>query len=286
MAVEPDGRQKNKNAAPDEILVFSSDFKVAKQTAMEASQLLMRDETVGTVSLQYTKLMRERSLGPSVDLGGFDGCSTEDLQQVYGLDYIDGSHTLGGVESCEQVLSRCMMLIRDIELSTVERQVVLITHNDVAHILQTIFAGVRPGMHRRLPNVRQGEARELKFSASALAAEAGDGDPDDEDAGKRARPHRHLRLYLTGSVGRERQRDVILERVVPSIADLCQRRGGASFAYQLTESRTNSNETLNSYSPRQALYPSSISECQSSRLMGWGRPPSQTGSRRSMGATL
>ena len=28
-------------------------------------------------------------------------------------------------------------------------------------------------------------------------------------------------------MGRERQRDVILERVVPSIADLCQRRGGS-----------------------------------------------------------
>jgi len=37
---------------------------------MQISLLLTRDETVGTVSLQYTKLLRERSLGPSVDYGG------------------------------------------------------------------------------------------------------------------------------------------------------------------------------------------------------------------------
>ena len=98
-----EGRPRDKNAAPDEIQLYSSDFKVAKQCATEVAQLLTRDETVGTVSLQYTKLMRERSLGPSVELGGFDGCSFEDLQQVYSLDLIDGSHTLGGVESCEQV---------------------------------------------------------------------------------------------------------------------------------------------------------------------------------------
>ena len=94
-AVQANARPKDKKAAPDEILVFSSDFKVAKQSATEAAQLLTRDETVGTVTLQYSKMMRERSLGPSVDYGGFDGGSTEDLQQVYGLDYIDGSHTLG-----------------------------------------------------------------------------------------------------------------------------------------------------------------------------------------------
>jgi broad specificity phosphatase PhoE len=222
------GGKRDKNAAPDEIHVFSSDFKVAKQTATVSCELFARDETVGTVNLQYTKLLRERSLGLGIDYGGFDACSVEDLQQVYALDHIDGSHTLGGVESCEQVLSRCMGLIRDIELSIVERQVVLITHNDVAHIIQTIFAGVRPGLHRRLPALNLGEGRELKFTASALAAGAASGDDADDVAeGRRARPHRHLRIYLAGSLGRERQKDVILQQVIPYVADLCQRRGGS-----------------------------------------------------------
>ena len=161
----PEGRVRNKNAAPDEIQVYASDFKVAKQSAHEMSQLLSKDETVGTVSLQYSKLLRERSLGPGIEHGGFDGCSLDDLQQVYSLDLIDGSHTLGGVESCEQVLSRCMTLIRDIELSTQQRQILLLTHKDVAHILQTIFSGVRPGLHRRLPGLGHGEGRELKVCA-------------------------------------------------------------------------------------------------------------------------
>jgi len=222
-----EGRKRDKNAAPDEIHVYSSDFKVAKQTSATACELFARDETVGTVNLQYTKLLRERSLGLGIDYGGFDACSVEDLQQVYALDHIDGSHTLGGVESCEQVLSRCMVLIRDIELSIVERQVVLITHNDVAHILQTIFAGVRPGLHRRLPALGFGEGKELKFTASALAAQGGGDDEDAVAEGRRARPHRHLRIYLAGSQGRERQKDVILEQVIPHIADMCQRRGGS-----------------------------------------------------------
>jgi hypothetical protein len=38
-------------------------------------------------------------------------------------DHIDGSHRLGGIESCEQVLSRCMRVIREIEASTRSKQV-------------------------------------------------------------------------------------------------------------------------------------------------------------------
>jgi hypothetical protein len=34
--------------------VFSSDFKAAKQTATVSCELFARDETVGTVNLQYT----------------------------------------------------------------------------------------------------------------------------------------------------------------------------------------------------------------------------------------
>jgi broad specificity phosphatase PhoE len=213
-------RQRDRNMAPAEMHVFSSDFKVAKQTALEVCDLMSRDESIGAVNLLFSKALRERSLGPSVDYGGFDACSVEDLQQVYALDYIDGSHTLGGVESCEQVLSRCLMLLRDVEMSTLDRQVVLITHNDVAHILQTIFNGVRPGFHRRLPGLGHGEARELKFTASLIGAlaGAGGGDEDDNDDGRRVRPHRHLRIYLTASQGCERQRDLLQRQVMPQIA--------------------------------------------------------------------
>ena len=60
---------------------------------------------------------------------------------------------------------------------------------------------------------------------SALAAhdEAG-GEDDDSCGGTR---HRHVRLYLTGSAGMERQRDMLLQRVMPAISDLCHRRGGS-----------------------------------------------------------
>ena len=36
-----------------------------------------------------------------------------------------------------------------------------------------------------------------------------------------------MRLYLTGSAGMERQRDMLLQRVMPAISDLCHRRGGS-----------------------------------------------------------
>ena len=67
--------------------------------------------------------------------------------------------------------------------------------------------------------------RIFKFTVSALAAndEAG-GEDDDSCGGTR---HRHVRLYLTGSAGMERQRDMLLQRVMPAISDLCHRRGGS-----------------------------------------------------------
>lgn len=39
----------------------------------------------------------------SVEHGGFDGCGRDELGQIWALDNLDGSHRLGGVESCEQV---------------------------------------------------------------------------------------------------------------------------------------------------------------------------------------
>ena len=51
-----EGRPRDKNAAPDEIQLYSSDFKVAKQCATEVAQLYVRD-VVSSVTTPVQKLV-------------------------------------------------------------------------------------------------------------------------------------------------------------------------------------------------------------------------------------
>ncbi len=73
----------------------------------------------------------------------------------------DGSHKLGGIESCEQTISRFMQLIGEMELAQQGSQVVLVSHRNVARIAQTILHTIRPGMHHLVPEPRQGGVGEL-----------------------------------------------------------------------------------------------------------------------------
>jgi hypothetical protein len=58
-----------------------------------------------------------------------------------------------------------MKIIREIEATTRSKQVVLISHCDTLHILQTIFSGQKPGSHRLLSLMTPGFVKEVKFSS-------------------------------------------------------------------------------------------------------------------------
>ncbi|EKX49621.1 hypothetical protein GUITHDRAFT_104581 [Guillardia theta CCMP2712] len=239
----------------------SSDFKSAKQTTTYllpmflvckelltltesvVCDLLSRDETVSDINVQHTKLLRERYLGAKRELGGYDNCIMYDFQ-IHALDMLDSSHSLGGVESCEKALSRFLQLVLEIELSISEKQakklrpslddtetclfakIVLITHVQMAKIILTVFANVQPGLHQELPDLENGGVTELKFSSSRGAAVLDE--PEDQDDGEGKAPQRKaersLRIYLSVSAGRDRERDVVLEEVIPKIFEKCSRR--------------------------------------------------------------
>ena len=221
-------RAVDNNVPPTELELYCSDYKASRQHADEVSRWWQSDDTVSKVNVHLTHLLRERGLGLNVDYGGFDGCSFEEMQQVWSLDMMDGSHRLGGVESCEQVLSRVMQLIREIEFTSVGKQVVLVAQQDLAHIMLTIFANQRPGAHRGLPLLAPGAVRELKFSGTSRDAGSGqdEGEGGAGDAG-RERLERTVRLYLAASASKVRHRDALLRRAVPEMSDMCARRGAA-----------------------------------------------------------
>ena len=204
---------------PADLELFSSDFKVAKQTAQIAQAVWAEDETIRKVNVHYTPLLRERSLGKGIDSGGFDGCSQREMEQIWSLDQMDGSHKLGGIESCEQTISRFMNLIRETEFSFQDRQIILLSHCNLVRIVQTIFYTIRPGMHRLVPELHQGDVRELKFQTSVSYDQEVEQDPSP-----------YLRVYLCASSRLAHVRDAIIERVFPAMADMCAERRVA-FSY-------------------------------------------------------
>ena len=204
---------------PPDLELFCSDFKVAKQTAQIVQSVWAEDESIRKINVHFTPLLRERSLGKGFDSGGFDGCGNREMEQIWSLDQMDGSHKLGGIESCEQTISRFMQLLRETEFLFQDKQIVLISHCNLVRIVQTIFYTIRPGMHRLVPELQQGDVRELKFQTSITY-----------DAEVEQEQSPYLRVYLCVSSKLEHVRDTIIERVFPRMGDMCAERRVA-FSY-------------------------------------------------------
>ena len=96
----------------------------------------------------------------------------------------------------------------------------------MAKIILTVFANVQPGLHQELPDLENGEVTELKFSSSRGTAVLDEPENEDEGEGKapQRKAERSLRIYLSVSAGRERERDLVLEEVIPKIFEKCSRR--------------------------------------------------------------
>ena len=186
---------------PRRVMVVSSPFRRASETAEAIVRGLERtmkeDEAEGGTELEVWFILdarlRERNFGR------LNGQSTKLYERVWEADAKSPFHHKWGCESCEEVLSRVMRLIKCIEggssrddsspadgdAVTVERVmkssggkveevvhhehsypdclpgsvVILVAHGDVLQIAQTAVAGIPCHQHRSLDHLTQAEVR-------------------------------------------------------------------------------------------------------------------------------
>lgn len=141
---------KSESVLDDSVLIISSDFTRAKETAEIVADTL----GTNTKNIEYTAKLRERSFGK------WEMTSTSNYQKVWEADDA-GSPSDMGVENVGDVLKRALSVITDLEAKYVGRKILLVSHGDVIQILLTIFNDADPTEHRSLEHVKTGEIRKL-----------------------------------------------------------------------------------------------------------------------------
>lgn len=133
----------------DKIIIYSSDFKRAKETAEIIQQKLSVEVIV------YTEMLRERFFGL------YEGLDDSRYTDVWERDKKNEDNTYNSVESPRQVAERTKLLVEQIESQYSKKNILLVSHGDCLQILQTVFAGISPAAHRSLPHLQTAEIRKM-----------------------------------------------------------------------------------------------------------------------------
>jgi probable phosphoglycerate mutase len=133
-------------------LIYASDFARAAQTAR-----IMR-EHLGSADVVSAPALRER------DFGKWDGTSAVNYRAVWAADEAGTGQVGDGVEPADAVLDRATALIGDLERGHRGQVILLVSHGDTLQILQTGFARMGAGAHRRLPYLATAEVRRLDLA--------------------------------------------------------------------------------------------------------------------------
>lgn len=136
----------------DKLIVISSDFKRAKETA----KLIHQHFQVKT-PLHFEQSLRERNFGE------LNLTESSNYQKVWVHDAQDPNHTVFGCESVASVFSRTSALIESLEAEYRDKGkvIVLVSHGDTLQITLTAYAGVAPECHRTLDHLANCDVREL-----------------------------------------------------------------------------------------------------------------------------
>lgn len=143
----------------DKLVVVSSDFKRAKETAEILHQHFKVREP-----LCIDKRLRERNFGE------LNMTSSTNYQKVWTNDAQHPDHTMFGCESVTSVLSRTISLIKNLEEEHENdgKIILLVSHGDTLQITITAYAGVAPECHRSLGHLGNCDVRELVKPANQV----------------------------------------------------------------------------------------------------------------------
>ena len=136
---------------PENILIFSSDFKRASETAE-----IIREQFKVKDNVRYDLALRERSFGT------LHMMSDTNYEKVWDLDSVQPQHTEYDSESVVSVALRTSRLVHRLEKEFESKTIILVSHGDTLQILSTLFMGLAPNEHRAVPYLAPSQIRELK----------------------------------------------------------------------------------------------------------------------------
>ncbi|MCX6720166.1 MAG: histidine phosphatase family protein [Candidatus Staskawiczbacteria bacterium] len=144
-------KSKKSRLLDSDVIIYSSDFLRARETAEIAKNLL------GVEKINFHKNLRERYFGK------FDKTSLDNIKIAWEHDRKNANHKHQGVESPNEVLKRIIALISKLEKKYKDKKILLVSHGDVLQILHTHFLGKPVSHHRQAPHLETAEIRELKI---------------------------------------------------------------------------------------------------------------------------
>jgi probable phosphoglycerate mutase len=132
------------------LLIVSSDFKRARQSAEIAHELLGC-----TNPLCLDERLRERNFGE------WELTPDSAYPMVWARDEIDPDNVDKGVESPNQVMQRVSALVYEFEQTHSGATILMVSHGDALQILQTAFSKQDASNHRRQQHLQTAEIRRL-----------------------------------------------------------------------------------------------------------------------------
>ena len=144
-------KNKKNKLLDSDIIIYSSDFLRAKETAEITRKLL------NVKKINFHKNLRERYFGK------YDKTSLDNIKIVWEHDEKNANHKYQRTENPNKVLKRTLILINQLENKYKNKKILLVSHGDVLQILYTHVSGKSVGHHRHIPNLETAEIRELAF---------------------------------------------------------------------------------------------------------------------------
>ncbi|MDO8518908.1 MAG: histidine phosphatase family protein [Deltaproteobacteria bacterium] len=163
LAAHPEIIEKAKRG---EVVIVSSDFSRARETAEILAYLLGIDST----EILIHAGLRERAFGE------LEGMPVSHYEKVFDADAVDPTHTAGGVESVAAVASRMAGALRKIDAEVGQGTLVFVVgHGSTLHIGRTVVQGKDLPAHHREDSWRVAEIRPLNVKERVPAAGSGGG---------------------------------------------------------------------------------------------------------------
>lgn len=131
-------------------IMVSSIFKRARETAE-----IIHDTLGCTQPLQINEALNER---------GFGSCDLKNSSIVYETwknDAQDAVTTQHGIENVMSVLSRTSRLVKQLEDTYTDKDIILVSHGDPLRILLTSFVNIDPSQHASIRHFDNAEVRIL-----------------------------------------------------------------------------------------------------------------------------
>lgn len=133
----------------DEFIICSSPFLRTVQTSSLIAEIILVKE------IHYDSRLRERFFGE------WELTPHVNYQKVWLEDYQNPCHKKWGVESTYEVLERVTSAVREIDSLYKGKQIIFVTHGDVAQILVSGYLNQNPQNHRQISSIKTGELKVL-----------------------------------------------------------------------------------------------------------------------------